>query len=368
MEIKTYTIADLETLLTSEAFWRTETLPITRHKAVSFCRNPRARREDPVLLVAYQDGRVAGYLGILPDTIFLGDARHRLGWLTGWWADRHTAAAGLGAILLYKALNLHPEGLGVSGGSRDARRVLNGSRKFLALQPLKGLEVRLRFDVGRSALAQSPSLKCRRIVFRLADFLLNEIAKCTRVSWERRSPIFGRLGYEYISSIDEETRRFIERHHLQDLTRKGKADFDWIMTYPWVLSAPQKDSAGRRYYFSSTCARFAYLGVKVFDSGGRMAGFVLLGVRNDRASVLFSYYDRRDAPAVAAAIVRHALAVDARCLRLYDDHLSGHVARLRPPGWSTRSISQGFFLSRALERVAAAGRRLQGGDGDLSFY
>jgi hypothetical protein len=368
MEIRTYTVADLEGLLASEAFWRTETLPITRHKAESFRRNPRARREDPVLLVAERGGRVDGYLGILPDTIFFDDAAHRLGWLTGWWVDPGTAVKGLGAILLFKALNLYPGGLGVSGGSREARRVLDGSRKFVALPPLQGLELRLRFDATRSAPARSPALKPCRVVFRLADLLLDEILKRRRPAWERRNPVLQRPSCEHISTIDAETRGFIERHHRRDLTRKGKADFDWIMTSPWVLSAPQKDAVGRRHYFSSACARFAYLGLKVFDPGGRMAGFVLLGVRDERMRVLFAYYDRSDAAVVAAAIVRYALAVDARCLRLYDDHLAGPVARLRPPGWSTRSISEEFFLSRALERAAAAGRRLQGGDGDLAFY
>jgi hypothetical protein len=364
MEIRIYTVSDLEAALCSEAFWRTETLPITRHKAVSFCRNPRARSEDPVLLVAYREGRVEGYLGILPDAIFAGDAAHRVGWLTGWWVSPSTAIKGLGAILLYKATGLYPEALGVSGGSRDARRVLDGSRKFVALPPLRGLEIRPRF----SAAAQSAALQSRRLVARLADLVLNAAAKRMRPAWERRHPAFQRLGFEHISTIDEQSRRFIEQHHRQDLTRKGRAELDWIMTWPWVLSAPQKDSAGRRYYFSSSCRRFGTLGVKVLDPSGRMAGFVLLGVRNERLSVRFAYYDRTDAPAVAAAIVHHALAVDARRLRLYDEHLIGPVARLRPPGWSTRPVSEGFYLSPTLARVAAAGGRLQGGDGDLAFY
>lgn len=364
MKLEIYTVADLEGVLASEGFWRAETLPITRHKAVSFCRNPRARSEDPVLLVAYREGRVEGYLGILPDAIFAGDAAHRVGWLTGWWVDPSTAVKGLGAILLYKAIGLYPEALGVSGGSRDARRVLDGSRKFVALPPLRGLEVRPRF----SAAAQSAALQSRRLVARIGDLVLNAAAKRMRPAWERRHPVFRGLGFEHVSTIDEETRRFIERRHHRDLTRRGRAELDWIMTWPWVLSAPQKDSAGRRYHFSSSCRRFGTLGVKVLDPGGRLAGFVLLGVRNERVSVLFAHYDREDAPAVAAAIVHHALAVDARRLRLYDEPLIGPVARLRPPGWSTRSISEGFYLSPALARVAAAGGRLQGGDGDLVFY
>ena len=67
MEIKTFTVADMRTALVSEDFWRTKTLPITKHRALSYSRNPRADEDDPVLLVAYQDNRVVGYLGILPE-------------------------------------------------------------------------------------------------------------------------------------------------------------------------------------------------------------------------------------------------------------------------------------------------------------
>ena len=63
MEIKAFTVADLKTALVSEDFWLTKTLPITKHPALSYSRNPRAEEDDPVLLVAYQDDRVVGYLG-----------------------------------------------------------------------------------------------------------------------------------------------------------------------------------------------------------------------------------------------------------------------------------------------------------------
>ena len=115
MEIKTFTVADLKTALVSEDFWLTKTLPITKHRALSYSRNPRADEDDPVLLVAYQDNRVIGYLGILPDKIFVNDAVYKLGWLTSWWVDPSCATAGVGAILLFKALNAYYQYIGVSG-------------------------------------------------------------------------------------------------------------------------------------------------------------------------------------------------------------------------------------------------------------
>jgi hypothetical protein len=368
MEFKTFTVADLKTALLSEDFWLTKTLPITKQKALSFCHNPRAEKDDPVLLVAYHDDQVAGYLGVLPDKIFFDDADRKLGWLTGWWVDPCIAAKGVGAILLYKALNMYPEGVGVSGGSKDARKLLHGSRKFIVLTPLKGIDIRLRLNASGAILRKLPSLKLFRAWFKMADVMLDEIVNLRRLSWERRNAIRQRLTFEYISSIDAETGRFIARHNRHDLTRKGKAELDWIMTYPWIISAPQKDSAGRRYYFASVSARFFYLGVKVFAPGNGMVGFLMLSVRNDRMSVVYSHFEDRHAAAIAAAAVCHALAMDVSALRLYDARLVESISRLRCPGWSTRSISRGFFLSKAFADIPLADCRLHGGDGDFAFY
>jgi len=142
MEIKALTVADLKTALLSEDFWETKILPITKHRAISYCHNPRADQDDPVLLVAYQDGQVIGYLGILPDTIFANEAVHKLGWLTSWWVDPSFATTGVGTVLLFKALNAYQQQLGVSGSSGEARKVLDATQKFRALKTLKGLDVR----------------------------------------------------------------------------------------------------------------------------------------------------------------------------------------------------------------------------------
>jgi len=368
MEFQTFTVADLETALLSEDFWLTRTHPITKQKALSFCRNPRAGKDDPVLLVAYRDGQVAGYLGILPDRVFFNNAGYKLGWLTGWWVDPGIASKGLGALLLYKALNAYGDRVGVSGGSREARQALHASQKFIALPPLKGLDIRVRRNATGTVLRRFPALKIFRVGFRMADVLLDEIVNLRGFFWERRTPVLQRLTFEYVASVDAETSRFIERHHQHDLTRKGKAEFDWIMTYPWIVSAPRKDPAGGRYFFSSIAARFHYLGVKVHGRNDGMVGFFMLSVRNDRMSVLYAYFENRHAPAIAAAAACHALAMDVSTLRLYDERLVKSFSVLRCPGWSAQSISRGFFMSNAFADYPLADCRLHGGDGDFAFY
>ncbi len=368
MEIKALTVEDLKAALSSEDFWHTETLPITKHRALSYCQNPRADQDDPVLLVAYQDDRVIGYLGILPDTIFSDETAHKLGWLTSWWVDPSFAATGVGTVLLFKALNAYRQQVGVSGSSSAARKVLDATQKFWALKTLKGLDIRLRFNGSGSFVRKHPGVKPLRLLLKLFDGLTDEIANFRNLIWQRHNAVLQPLTFEYISFIDEETGQFIQRHSRQDLTRKAAVDFNWIMSYPWILSAPRNESAGKRYYFSSRADRFFYLAVKVFEHPDGMVGFFLLKVRDDRMSVIFSYFDRRHALSIAAAAVLHAFKMDVRVLSFYDERLVERFSELDCPHWSVKRVSRGFSLSKALADVPLADCRLHGGDGDLAFY
>ena len=368
MEIKAFTVADLKTALVTEDFWRTKTLPISKHRALSYSRNPRAEEDDPVLLVAYQDNRVVGYLGILPDKIFVNDAVYKMGWLTSWWVDPSCTTAGVGAILLFKALNAYNQYVGVSGSSREARKALHASQKFMALKPLQGLDIRLRLNVTRDIPRRLPAMKIFRGLFKIFDVLMDEVMVFRRFFWLRRNDPCQRLTFEYISAIDEETDRFIRRHHQHDLTRKEKSDFNWIMNYPWILSTPLKDAASKKYYFSSRADRFSYLAIKVFEQHTEMIGFFLLKVRDNQMSVVYSYFKSRHATSIMAAAFHHALAMDVCTLSIYDEQLVTSFSKLGCPCWSAEKNSRGFSLSKAFSDIPPANYRLQGGDGDLVFY
>jgi hypothetical protein len=368
MEIKTFTVANLKTALESEDFWQIQTLPITKHRALSFCRNPRANEDDPVLLVAYLDNRVIGYLGILPDKIYVNEVDYKLGWLTSWWVDPACATTGVGAILLFKALNAYDQYVGVSGSSRAARKALHASQKFMAIKSLQGLDIRLRLNATGYILRKLPLMKIFRGVFKIFDSVMDEVVNLRNFIWQRHNNPCRGLAFENISAIDEETGRFIKRHHQHDLTRKEKTDLSWVMNNPWILSTPIKDSVSKRYYFSSRADRFLYLGVKVFENQTEMIGFFLLKVRNDRMSVMYSYCESRHAASITAAVFHHALAMDVRTLSLFGEQLVAGFSELRFPCWSVKKKSRGFSLSKAFADIPLSNYRLQGGDGDLAFY
>jgi hypothetical protein len=334
MEIKNYTIGDLKEALASNHFWRADPLPITRHRAAAQLHNPRADANDIVLLVCREGSRIVGYLGILPDRIFISGKSYKLGWLTGWWVDPRRASSGVGTALLFRGLNAYSQQIGVSGSSKAAGKVLTASRRFVSIDPLKGLDIELDNRTGVAGDDEQIS----------------------------------HLGFEYVSLIDAETESFIHRHHRRDLSRKEKADLDWIMTYPWVLSAPLKDMAGKRYYFSSVADRFYYLAVKVFAERTGLIGFFMLKVRDRKTSLVFSYFEDTAVDALLAAVVHHARAMEADVLGLHEARMAARFRETGEPAGSAKPVSRGFLLTKLFADKGWADCRLQGGDGDLAFY
>ena len=94
----------------------------------------------------------------------------------------------------------------------------------------------------------------------------------------------------------------------------------------------------------------------------------MLKVRDDRMSVMYSYFESQHTLSVTAAVVYHTLAMDVSALSLYDEQLVASFSELRCPCWSTKAVSRGFFLSKALADIPLTNYRLHGGDGDLAFY
>ena len=51
MDLKRYNKAELKKELDSNFFWENDVMPITKHRALSFINNPRANKDDILLII-----------------------------------------------------------------------------------------------------------------------------------------------------------------------------------------------------------------------------------------------------------------------------------------------------------------------------
>jgi hypothetical protein len=314
--IKEYRLSDLAELARSRDFWHGEVIPITRHRALAQIRNPRARPEDVALLVAYDEDQIIGYIGVLPDIIFLHGTAHRIGWLTTWWAKPEPKHLGIGFILMLRASKLYNGAIGGNGPADVAWKVIEASKQFVTVN--EGTEVRvfLRANSQEMLPRKFPALKKFRLFLGVFDRLANLFCEARLRLWKRRHGIAGELQVEYVAEVDPETADFVGKLQDRDLSRRGAPELNWIAQYPWILSAPLEQGRSKNFYFSATAKESVCLMLKVYDSKGLMIGFIMLRLIDGQLKVPYCYMHSDRAEEVFRVIGEHAVTLRVDTLRI----------------------------------------------------
>ena len=77
-------------------------VPITEHRALSQIQNPRLHENDILLLLAYKEKELVGYLGVLPDKINFNNKFEKCGWLSCLWVKPEQRGFQIAKLLLDK--------------------------------------------------------------------------------------------------------------------------------------------------------------------------------------------------------------------------------------------------------------------------
>jgi hypothetical protein len=325
--------------------------------------NPRADTTDVALLVAYDGERIIGHLGILPDKIFVDDQVHKMGWLTAWWADPSPKYAALGLMLLLKALQAWNHNLGVSGFATSARRFYDASKQFVVIKEPAGIVGVVRCSLHDLVPRKWPRLKPLGPVLWLIDAAVNPFVTLRLRLWARHAP---RVGSRSVNTIGEEARRFIAAHQQNELTRRGPAELEWIIRYPWVLAGQAPDGVGH-YHFSSVGRRFVFSCIEVYNGSGALIGFLLLNLHNDRLGVPYCYCAAADADQVASVVAQQAISLRASQLAVFNPDLLAGLTRIGFPFLYKQDTRRPWIISAKFKNVNFAPCTLQDGDGDCAF-
>jgi len=277
--------------------WRTyeasepeEVVPISKARALAQANNPSAEAEDLGLLLALQNGRPVGYLGLLPGWLKLRKERARVWWLSTWFVPPRFRKGSVGAILLMNAMALGRD-LVVTGMSAEAEKVYRraGFRELgrlhygtLDLSRLNLMRLALRAIgkvgrlLGRDLDAPDAVWKAAAFLYRPSKRILFEVAlgrglrDLSGVSYEEVSQIHERAGVE---SCPERQTEFL----------RGIGIINWMLRHRWVKQAHEVEPADLRYRFGEVCDVFKYVALTIHSPDRKeYKGFLVLSfsVRN----------------------------------------------------------------------------------------
>jgi len=364
MEIRRLNKKDLKKFIDSDEFQSMPVIPITKHRALSHLFNPSASEDDILLLLAFEDKRMVGYLGIIPEFLYDREAIYKIGWLTAMWVDPLIRRKGIAGRLIREALDAWNNQVLVADWLPHTFGVYQKSGAFTEFVR-EGIQGNLRFNL-REAMA--PRTLFSRIILRGADEVLN-IFNCLHLYC--RNPVFRNdyPPYETSDRIDDESAEFINRWKSFRMFRRSAKDLEWILKYPWVLEKSRENpEPDKRYYFSSVCNEFRNEIIKIRGNQHKMIAFLMLTIRNKSLQIPYLYYHPDHVEAVARFIYRYMYNKKIRRITLFDTGLSEYILTNRTPFISKHKMKRPYIITKSLaEKLTDNARIIQDGDGELAF-
>lgn len=367
IEIKKIYKKDIHILLNDASFWNHSFLSISKHRLIAHSKNPNSDDNDIVLLLAYVNNELLGYMGVFIDKIIVDGSEKKIGWLSTWWVHPKTKGTGIGREILNSMYNENNGQIGISQFTASAKRVYDKSGYFTTLKTNIGIKAVLRSNLSFVIPALFPRLKWLSYFLQFLDRFFNSLINFKLLL--QRQSIKKRLKnvrIEYMNSIDSQAQELIQRFSQNDISHKSPEFFEWLKAYQWVQTATLLENTDKdRYEFSMYDHDFQINLLKIIKNE-QCKGFLVLQKRNYVSKVLFTYFDPIDTDIMADVIVLQNIIQNTREIICYDEEICKNFKKSLLFLYKTKKIKQSI-ISKAYNHTYFDNVRLNFGDGDCCF-
>lgn len=364
MELRLFNKTELAEFVRSGEYEQLKDLPISRHRALSQAKNPRAKDEDILLITAFKDGELAGYLGLLPDKLFLSDgSSYKVAWFSCIWVGPSARGKGLADQMIQKALELWEKRNLMTEIVPAITKIYDRTGAFETTS-LKGIRLYVRMDMHTILPPKKKIFQQLKGLIKLGDAVTNLFMDLRFVSASKKLPS---LKLEYINEIDQEAERFIDTYQEKSLFKRGKTELDWMLKNPWLLSAPE-DEYSKRYYFSSVDKLFEMHCIKVKNEKDKLIAFIILSRRNRIMKIPYCYCSEEAAADVVKIIDHHIVKWKINTFTTYHPLLVKYLSENKAIGFHKKFVDREYYLSKLFANEVINGNyHIQDGDGDCAF-
>lgn len=370
LEIRKVRKKDVFEVLNEREVWAHEFYVATKHRLLAHYHNPFINDDDVVLLIAYLDGGIVGYMGAYIDDISFKGRVDRIAWLSTWWVDPVTKGKGVGRKILETMYEVQNGKIGISEFTPSAKRVYDRSGYFYDLKKLLGCKANLRANLSEVLpTVWSWTRKIAPILSAIdatGNFFIN--GKLS-LQYHLLNQKMKDVELEYLTFVDEETMDFVGQFQQGNLSVKTAEYFQYLKTYQWLQEAPLSslDRSTDKYLFSSIAKRFNVFLVKVKDKSAAVVGFMVLLLRDKALKVFHVYFLEKDASLICDIVSMHAIKLGANTVLTYNTPLSAEIRKRPFTFFRTKEKQQDSIISKIYGVDSFEDYKFEYGDGDCSF-
>lgn len=281
IHLKTLNKKGLEDFVSSGEFQHDDFIPITKHRAKSHIKNPKATDDQTLLILAYDDDQLAGYVGCLPDHFKINGKIFHYAWLSTLFISDRFRGKKIAHILLNKAFEEYEGNIALTEFTKEAESLYNKIGMFQYIEPKKGKRYYFKTDLEIIIPLKRAKTKPLKPFFKIADSVVNALILMKNSFIQK--PDFK---FEILDTIDLESKSFI----LKFKNNRTADEINWAIENPWILEGKTED---KKYLFSSYSQSFRYFWVKIYDENNNLDTCSLLMIRNSHLKIpyLFSESD-----------------------------------------------------------------------------
>jgi GNAT superfamily N-acetyltransferase len=333
---------------------------------LSHIQNPRVDDNDVLLLIAYLDEKLVGYLGVLPEIIQLSDNKNmKCGWLSCLWINPLNRGQRIAQQLLAKCFEVWENRILVTEFTESAKGLYDKSGIFTDLQIKQGLRLYVRSDLQKLLPPKSNIFSKIGFLLKLTDGIFNFFAD-SRFIFCKSKPKDIRI--EYINHIDEEIKTFISAKQENQLFKRGIDELNWIIKNPWILSSTTDDYSSSRYHFSSLDKSFGFYALKFYNQKNQIVAFIILSKRNKNLKVPFFYCDSQSLEMVVKVIKQHITKWKINTFTVFHPNLVEYFEKHKSPALLKKQIKRHYIVANIIaSQLVINLNEIQDGDADCSF-
>ncbi|WP_114820836.1 GNAT family N-acetyltransferase [Chryseobacterium sp. KLBC 52] len=276
--LKTFNRKELEDFTSSGDFQQYDFLPITRHRALSHIKNPKASDQDTLLILAFYEEKLIGYVGCFPDNFNIDGKEIRYAWLSTLYVNPEYRKKRPAKALLKRVFEEYEGRIAITEFTKEAEALYNIMGVFDYVFPKEGKRYYFRTDAAKMIPEKKPGTQPLKPLFQILDAAANGLISIKNLTVSK--PDFK---YEILDQIDKESADF-----MNGFSGKRVADeINTFINHPWVLEG-NKDE---KYLFSSFADRFKYFWIKIFDQNNKLTSCFLLQLRDGYLKIPYLFAD-----------------------------------------------------------------------------
>jgi len=353
MEIIKFNKYELLNFVETELYKNSQNIPISKIRAISQAKNPRANDEDILLIIAVIEKNIVGYIGALPEQLD-ENKKLKIAWNSCWWIEKGQPSK-IALKLLFSFFKAYDNNIMMRDLTETTKQIILSLKNFSVAKKLYAKKYFFKLNL---------SSKINKI-FKPIDFLINfSLNISQKIFFYKKN---NSIRIKYPDEFTEKDEIFISQHNEKELFKRSVKELNWIVKNPWIEEGREKDEFGKRYFFSTIKKSFSNKIMKILNFKDEVVAIVFLKEINGILEIPYIYFDKKDIEIVGQELLNYIIRQRNEGFLTFNKDLQNWFSSKKTSYFYSKSFRKEFVTHNSLKKHFKENFNFQDGEGDFVF-